>query len=206
MKSKITDKILGYHYTNPKAYHSMQTNGIDGVITLNFDNFAGLIPRKRFIKLGYGNGLPDEAHDGIIEGLLEPEPKSWLKNPEFPNFFGRLMGNICRKEKVILLSFELKPKDRAYVVERAHVERRLYKESKCQGKSTKETRNESFKKYWESRVPVFEYDGSYSAPQLAIWSGIEFDRLKVEWIKSSSKVWTRVLRNGWYIPQKIKIK
>lgn len=197
MKAELTDKIVGYHYTNSKAYKSMQTKGKDGYITFDFDDFAGLIPSRRFIRLGEGNGLPEEAHNGVIEGLLEPEPKSWLENPEFPNFWRYFMHDICRDEEIVLLSFELKPQDKAYVVDRTHVERELYRESKGQGESTKETRNEAFKKYWESRVSVFEYNKSYSAPQLAIWSGIEFDRLKVEWRKPSDEVWKRILENNW---------
>ncbi len=197
MKTKLNNKIVGYHYTNPKAYQSMRTNGRDGYITFGFDDFAGLIPLRRFIRLGNGNGLPEEAHDGVIEGLLEPEPKSWLENPEFPHFWNYLMHDICRDKEVMLLNFELMPKDKACVVERAHIERELYREPKCPKKSTIKTRNESFKKYWESRVPVFDYDGNYSAPQLAIWSGISFDRLKIEWIKPTNEVWKRILDNNW---------
>jgi len=197
MAEVLTDKIVGYHYTNSTAYQSIQTNGKDGYMTFGFDDFAGLIPSRRLIRFGEGKGLPDEAHDGIIEGLLEPEPKSWLENPEFPHFWHYLMNDICRKKEVVLLSFELKSEDEAYVIERAHVERELYRESKGLGKSTRETRNVAFKKYWESRIPVFDYDGSYSAPQLAIWSGIAFDRLKVEWIKPTEEVWKRVMDNNW---------
>jgi hypothetical protein len=196
MNTKTKNKIIGYHYSNPEAYQSMQTKGIDGWIS-NFDNFKGLIPHRRFIRFGGLKGLPYESYNSVIEGLLEAEPKSWLENPEFPNFWNYLMYDICRKKEVMLLSFELKPKDKAFVVERAHVERELYREAKGQGKPTRETRNKAFKKYWESRVPVSEYKGDYSAPQLAIWSGIEFDRLKVEWIKPTREVWKRVLDNNW---------
>jgi len=198
MKTELTDKIIGYHYTNSKAYRSMQTNGVDGYGVFGFNHFSGLIPSKRFIPLSGGNGLPDEACDGVIEGLLEPEPQSWLKNPEFPGFWGYLMHDICfGKDDVMLLSFELKPDDRAYVVERAHVERDLYRELKGQGKSTRETSNEASRKYWESRVLVFDYDDSYSAPQLSIWSGIPLDSLKVEWVKPTDEVRKRVLDNNW---------
>jgi hypothetical protein len=197
MESEIADKIIGYHYTNSEAYKSMKTKGVDDHVTFGFDNFTGIIPRRRFVALSRAKGLPDEAHDGVIEGLLEPEPKSWIENPEFPNFWSYLMHDVCRDKQVILLSFELNQKDKAYIVDRAHVERELYRESKGQGKSTQETRNEAFKKYWESRIPVYKYKGGYDAPQLAIWSGIEFDRLKVEWTKSTDEVWKRVLDNNW---------
>jgi len=206
MKAKITNKIIGYHYSNPEAYKSMKTNGIDGYITFNFDNFAGLIPGKRFICPGYGTNLPKEAYACVIEGLLEPEPKSWLENKEFPNLWkylmydickkNEVMHDICRKKEIMLLSFELKSKDKAYIVERANVERELYRDSKGLGKPTKETMDEAFKKYWESRIPVFDYKGGYSVPQLTIWTGIEFNRLNVEWVKSTNKVWQKVLKNN----------
>ncbi|MFA5797107.1 MAG: hypothetical protein WC916_03680 [Candidatus Woesearchaeota archaeon] len=197
MVTELANKIMGYHYTNSCAYQSMKTKGIDGRISFYSDDFTGLIPRRRFIRYGRGNGLPDEAHDGIIEGLLEPEPKSWLENSEFPYLWNNLMHDICRDKEVMLLSFELTPKDKAYVVDRAHVERELYRESKDKETSTEKTMNKAVKKYWKSRVPVFEYDGSYTTPQLAIWSGIEFARLKIEWKKPTNEVWQRVLDNNW---------
>lgn len=180
------EKIIGYHYTNLSAYKSMQTK---------VDGFAGLIPRKAFAPY-LGLNLPDEASKNVIEGLLEPEPKSWIKNPEFPGLWRHLINAICI-ESVVLLSFELKKKDEAYVVDRAHVERELYKVAKGQQAPTKDTMEQAFRKYWDSIVPVFEYRGSYSVPQLSIWSGIEFRRLKVEWVKPTKKVWKRVVRNNW---------
>lgn len=188
--------MKGYHYTNSKAYKSMQTNGIEGYISQNYEDFAGLIPNKRFIRFGWGSGLPDEAREGIIEGLLEPEPKSWIENSEFPFLWIPLMRNICRQKEIILLSFEFDSKDRAYVVERAHIERELYKKAKTGKEFTKRSMNKACKKYWESRVPVLDYAGNYDVPQLAIWSGIEFDRLNVEWVKPVDKVWQRVLDNN----------
>jgi hypothetical protein len=190
------ESLKGYHYTNPHNYRSMQGKGIRGYTSTGYEDFSGLIPRRRFVSLYHCN-LPDEAHEGVIEGLLEPEPKSWIANPEFPCLWGYLMHDICRENEVMLLSFELKPEDLAYVAERAHIERDLYKESKGLGVSTRISRNEAYIKYWESRVPAMEYDGSYSVPQLAIWSGIPFERLNVEWIKPTDEVWKRVLKNNW---------
>ncbi|MGV8141325.1 MAG: hypothetical protein ACP5NW_02700 [Candidatus Woesearchaeota archaeon] len=194
----IGQKITGYHYTNLEAYISMHTKGIDGYYTPYFDNFSGLIPHGRFIKFFARQGLPKEAYESVIEGALEPEPKSWIENPEFPRYWGYLMHDICREKHIVLLSFELKPEDKAYVVDRAHVERELYRKHKGQGDSTKKTMSDAYRKYWESRIPVFEYKGGYDIPQLAIWSGIEFERLKVEWIKPHDEVWKRVLENEWY--------
>lgn len=104
------------------------------------------------------------------------------------------MHDICRQDKVMLLSFDLTKKDKAYIVERAHMERELYRDSKRQGPSTTRTMNEACEKYWGSRVPAFDYDGSYSVPQLAIWKPIPFKRLKVEWIKPHDEVWEEALK------------
>ncbi len=60
MKTNLT-KIIGYHYTNGKNYQYMQ-NG-------EMYRKKGLIPIKRFINLSIGQ-LPNEAHDGVVEGLL----------------------------------------------------------------------------------------------------------------------------------------
>jgi len=193
----LTQKIIGYHYTSARAYASMQTKGIEGFITPCFDDFAGLIPSRRFIRLGGAKRLPNEAHQGVIEGLLEPEPRSWTRNDAFPHFWRYLMHDICRTNEVVLLRFELRPEDEAYVVDRAHIERELYRESMGRGTSTPATRSRACRNYWNSRVPVYAYDGNYAAPQLAIWSGIAYDRLEVVWKKPTEQVWKRVLKNKW---------
>jgi hypothetical protein len=200
MKSKIQQCVKGYHYTNPEAYKSMQTRGINGHYSSKFDEFKGLILRKRFVNLREGKDLPNKAYDGVIEGLLEPEPESWIKNPEFPHLWSYLMHDICREKEVILLSFELNKKDEAYIVDRAHVERELYRESKGQGKTTKETRDDAYMKYWKSRVKVFDYEHNtkkYSVPQLSLWSGMGFERLNIEWIKPTDEVWKRIVDYTW---------
>ncbi|HIH24124.1 TPA: hypothetical protein HA251_03765 [Candidatus Woesearchaeota archaeon] len=186
-------ELRGYHYTNSRAYRSIQTKGIEGFFTGKYDEFTGLIPRRRFVYIGDGHGLPNAAHDGVIEGLLEPRPTSWIENPEFPDLWRYLMHDICRKKEVMLLSFPILRSDKAYVVERAHVERELYREAKGLGKPTKETRDEAFRRYWESRVRAHRYDGNYAVPQLAIWSGIPFERLQVEWSRPTDDVWNEVL-------------
>ena len=185
-----TNKLYGYHYTNNEAFKSMHDGSYYGK--------KDLIPVKRFITLGNGSRtLPWKAHEGVIEGLLEPEPKSWTENPEFPNFWGYLMHDICKRKEVILLRFELQPKDLAFVVDRAYVERELYRQGKGRGKPTKRSMSLACRRYWESRVRADKYEGGYSAPQLAIWTPIALDRLEVVWRKPVDEVWNRVLENGW---------
>lgn len=165
-----SSKIIGYHYTNPLAYSFMEDEG--------------LIPKHKFVRpCEHVHGLSDEAYQFVTEGLLEAEPHSWDRNMEFPLMWKHLMYDICRKSEVMLLSFELLPSDEAFVVERGFVERELHKSELDYGLYSEAVRN-----CWESRVPVHEYDGSYSVPLLTIWSPIEFQRLNVEWVKSKKEV------------------
>jgi hypothetical protein len=195
-KDLIQKTITCYHYTNLEAYNSMSKKGIEGYIT-NFDDFSGLIPSKRFVNVNWSHkDLPNEAYEEVIEGLLEPEPSSWTKNKEFPTLWYYLMHDICKRKEIMLLSFQLNPKDKAYIVERGHIEKELYKKSKGLEKPTRETISTAAKKYFESRIPVFDYKGEYSVPQLAIWSPIEFKRLKIEWIKFTKRFWKKVLKNS----------
>ena len=183
------EKIIAYHYTNEEVLNSINNGTMYGKL--------GLIPIKRFISLGKGHNLPDEAFDGVVQALLEPEPKSWTENSEFPRLWGYLMHDICRRDKVILLSFEIMPQDKAYVVERAYIEQELYREFKTGKAPTNRQNDNAYLKYWNSRVLVFQYRGNYKLPQLAIWTTITCDRIKIEWVKQTEDIWQRCLDNKW---------
>ena len=188
------EKIRAYHYTNLAALRSMERGGVSGYFAGDFDKFRGLIPRRRFLRFGRGSDLPQDAQEAVVEGLLSPKPLSWTKNAKFPGLWNYLFHDLCREEDLVLISFELEPKDKAYVVERAHIEMELYREAKREGKSTTQTMNLAAEKYFNSRIPVYEYRGDYCLPQLAIWSPIEFERLNLEWALPSRNVWKEVLR------------
>lgn len=180
-----------YHYTNPESYFSMKTGHHYGQ--------KGLIPIKRFVKLGIGGPrFPKKGYDGIIEGLLEPEPISWTNNLDYPFMFGYLMHDICRRKEVMLLSFDILESDDAYIVDRSKFEDVLYMESKGLGKPTDKDFASASRKFYYSRKKALEYNGNYKAPQFAIWTPIEFERLNIEWIKPTEQVWKRVLENKWY--------
>jgi hypothetical protein len=149
------------------------------------------MPTKTLVWRFLDKSFPSEASKRVIEGLLEPEPESWVNNPEFPLTWNYLLNDVCREDDVLLLGFELSPNDKAYVLERAHVERELYRPMKGLGMPTEDSMKAAYKKYWESRVPVFEYTGRFSVPQLAIWSPIAFKRLNVEKTISSRELWRK---------------
>ncbi len=174
--------VEAYYYTNEKAYRSMLTGSEYGK--------AGLLPIPRFIPLNKGGNLPEEAYVGVVHALLEPEPRSWLRNADVPNVWTWLMGGVCREESVVLLSFDIKPGDGAFVVDRVHVQKMLIQWTR----PTKAEMNEAYRRYWESRVPILEYAGGYSMPEVVIQSRIAPSRLRVEWTKSTDEFWNDVLR------------
>jgi hypothetical protein len=186
--SAFAQGAVMYHYTNPEAYSSMKTG--------RTYREKGLLPIRRFITLNRRVDLPEKAFEGNIQGLLEPEPESWTNNPEFPEVFRYLAHDLCKRDELMLLSVELLPTDDAYVVDRAHFERFLYRgvyQKAGNPLPPDYTEDKALRLYWESRVPVNEYKGGYSLPQFSVWSPIDFDRLKVEWVKDTHKFWDGVL-------------
>tara|TARA_Y100000034_G_C6852289_1_gene386773 strand:+ start:584 stop:1114 length:531 start_codon:yes stop_codon:yes gene_type:complete len=156
-----------YHYTDQKAYFGMQTPGIDGKTSERFEDFTGLIPQLRFIPIGYG--LPKEATRDVSFAFIEKEPKSWIKYQEF---WENTIQHIVRGEKLVILSFNLKPSDIAYIVDRIFFENeRIKKESNWK---------EGYEKYWGSRISIHDYNQNYTLPMVIIENGIKFKRLNLE--------------------------
>ena len=171
-----------YHYTNPEAYEEMKEStpgrkGLSPLCCLLYHRFDG-------------PDWPDSINIKSIKGLLEPEPKSWKENPEFPDLWLRLMDIISMShDELMLISCEILPEDDAYIIDRAHIERELQREVR-EGTSTEEFLALAFKKYWGGRVPALEYRGGFELPQFAVLNPIEFDRLHVEWVKPTR--WKRI--------------
>lgn len=179
--------IRGYHYTHREKYESMRkwpSSRLVGQTKLN-DELRKIYdqnPAKyRFYK--GSSAVPHEFIEPVIFAFLEPEPQSWRQNSEFPLAWSSVLNYVIRPsfaldyreaegmwvpQDLVLLSFEVQPDDNAYILDRAHVFREGVKP------------RERFNKYFTSRVPVFDYDGSYSLPELVVWNIIDFDRLKLE--------------------------
>ncbi len=170
------EKIVAYHYTNDLHFYQGIMHGVDY-------GRKGLLPIGRFINFDVPR-LPAKAYEGVTVCLSEPRPKSWVENTEFPYAWAGLMFHIRKARNVMLLSFDLLPTDKAYVVEKAHIER-----IKSPGRNlTERVRIPAHKKYWESRVPVKRYKGNYSLPELIIFNPVELERLRIEWTKPADKV------------------
>ncbi len=167
-------KIEVFHYTTPDNCKSIIYGGHEE---------SGLIPARRLVSFGDLENIADQKiYDGVSHALLEAEPNSWMKNPKFPNAWKNLMEGIglARRgqalENYALLKIHLTPLDTADVVDRKYLEPLLNMKA---DDITDELRQESWKQYWQSKVPLFEYNGNFEIPAVLIWNTITPDKIEV---------------------------
>ena len=151
--------------------------------------------------------IPKPAYTCVTKGLLEPRPDSWTNNLEYSGLWGRLMCDFfpCDypsmdfptparywDEELYLLELDLTEEDSAWVLEESYS--RAIHEYKLPvdlqpgflNTPTKENKRiranqirEFAMKYYNSRIPLFEYSGNYNLPLLAVGNKISSERLKV---------------------------
>jgi hypothetical protein len=190
--------IAMYHYTNPSAWNAMN-HGCRGYSYkdprtgeyIDSENAWGLWPSRRLIGEGLESRLvPYEARSPAIFGFPEERPKSWVQYNDSTLLFDVLMKccaelpNGYRNSKIVLLRVDLQFEDKPLVVEYLHVrkiakpyERALLLEEK------EELMAEGMRDYWNSRVPLDEYDESYILPEVIVFNPIPLERLSFVWEK-----------------------
>ncbi len=179
LKIKMTfEKIIAYHYMPYESFEVLKTKDFYK---------AGLLPGAEY------SSVIRSGFDIFLEGLgllelrkalycfLEREPESWIKNKDFPFVWKDLIEYLQRgtTQHLMLLSFPVLPTDKAFVVERAH--RQAYIKQYGNSPHHLDKLKDSYVKYWKSKVPVFNYDNSYSLPELIFLSPVGAERLHQEW-------------------------
>lgn len=179
-----------YHYTPVDLYLDMQS------FCAKENGHGGLVGSRSFG--GHYRGLEEEAHEKGSFGLMEPVPLSWISNSEIPDAWIRLVEHVAGNSEylqfstgdVALISFNVLPEDRVYVIEGAEILRYTSRFGNARTAqdlgitiegSGVETIAEAYRRYFESRVPMFDYKGGYSLPELFVPSFIEVSRLTLEW-------------------------
>ncbi len=180
---------FAYHYTSKKSLPEILESGLRPLKDLE-------ITRDHC-------NLPDFAYEKYIFSFLDdPKPYKWIANPEFPDVFEKLMGNIGpdlfvpfmfrhlmldqhMKANLARVDFPVLSSDEAYVVDWAECER-------SRGLDVPMKNNIS---YALSRVPLSEYEGQHILPELIIANCIPADRLRVnkQPFKERSKTNTSIL-------------
>lgn len=117
----------------------------------------GLGPNLRVCKDNYED---EEARNGAVFGLIEPEPIAWTENVDFPFVWSSLMRNTGR----LLLAYEATDEivDSSYVIDWSHMERMLggYKDDVANDMvrdTTHSDRGSAERLYWASRVSLADY-------------------------------------------------
>ncbi len=182
--SLIDEEIRGkrtvYHYTTRKAYELILTGAF-------FRNKPGLRPLSSFIQESIAPKLPRKAYRNVTYAFLEKRPDQWVKGDGFPYLWRGVMSNLSKlpdeKGLVTLLSLDLEKHDKAFVVDRS-----LAFNPYRNGNPTTRQLENAFHDYWNSRVPLFEYQGGYYLPEVVIFSRVN--------LKKINEIWTRPLHQA----------
>ena len=173
--------LVGYHYTGNCGYNEIKTG-------FSFDK-KGLLPIWRFVTRTVVTGLPEEVYRSASFSLLDPEPKEWTHNQEFPDIWQHLMKHVDYvSPDIVILSFPVLKKDDAFVAERAHIERYKRIRQSQERFMNEDSDLEAHLKYFQSLVPADSYQGGYSLPELVLFSRIPLYRLTFDSRKSRKEV------------------
>ncbi|MBU3913501.1 MAG: hypothetical protein KKB21_04495 [Nanoarchaeota archaeon] len=178
-----------YHYTNPKGWAGI-ANGQDGYVIehpitkkmVDSETVKGwMIPHRRLIPQGIESSLvPWEATSPAIFGLPEPTPQSWMQYRDCINVWDYLLS-CCKSgaDKLALLKINLVDSDNSLVFDYVHIRRSA--RDLAQTKDPDRYRKilaEGNRDYWNSRVELNRYDGSFVLPEIVVFSAIPIERIE----------------------------
>lgn len=198
MANNNLGKAVMWHYTNMAAwkganegnpgysYQDTRTGKyVDG------KDVRGLWPSRRLIAHGVESRLvPSEATQPAVFGLPEEQPESWVKYEDCINVFDYLMsccsGCSEGKKPLVLLRVDLQPEDKPLVVDYLHIRNlaRAFNDEQDLCKKMKISA-EGNKNYWESRVPLADYKGGFTLPEIVVFAPLPLERVHFVWEKDT---------------------
>lgn len=217
--------VVMYHYTIGEHWKQMNSGMRGSVYSAKADAYVdgstlrGLWPTRALIDSRKTPSLPLQAYLPASFGFLEPG--AWNDRKEFPRTWTKLMGDIWSQgEDLVLLRVHLLPEDGAYVFDRGHVERLRNMTSETRNepcvteKQTLFERVKSFgrgkmapiraemglvqeahRRYWDSGIPLGQYDGTYGLAEVVLWKPIPLERIEIVQETPASLFW-EFLRTG----------
>jgi hypothetical protein len=150
---------FAYHYTSESIWHF-------GALEKN-----GLTPYH------------DLAGQKVIFAFMEPRPKSWRRNPEFPEVWRRLIQHVYHGDfSIIQCRFDIIPSDSVFVIDWAHMERVREEMGRISVFTASDQDHERVRqakqRYLTSKTPLGNYRGGFSLPELIIANPIPASRIK----------------------------
>jgi len=198
MVEKNLDHKVMYHFTNRAGWKGVNEGNTDFVYKdprigkyVEGKNIRGLWPSRRLISQGLESQLvPFEATEPAVFGLPEEKPESWIQYKDCINVFDYLMSCCAGfsdeegRRDLVLLSVDLNPEDNPFVVDYLHI-RHLARDFSTESNPIRKQTilSEGNRRYWESRVPLANYKGNFTLPEIVIWNPIPQDRVHFVWEK-----------------------
>jgi len=192
------DKQTMYHFTNRAGWKGVNEGNPNFVYKdprtgkyVEGEDIRGLWPSRRFVIQGPGSELvPREATEPAVFGLLEEKSLSWIRYEDCTNVFDYLMSCCADhsdkegKRNLVLLRVDLKPEDNPFVVDYLNI-RQLARDFSAESDLHKKQkiRAEGNQRYWETRVPLADYKGDFTLPEVVVWTPIAQERVHFVWKK-----------------------
>lgn len=179
-----------YHYTSDICWDAM-----------HYDGQKGLLPLRPLISHEYAPPLPKDAVQSTLFGLTQEIPSSWLtyQNKAGRNVFETLlrecalrgddMAGFCEiadcELNLVLLKVTLLPSDQPCLTDFIHISQAVNNIGKHTSTSQREQHLiAGATAYWNSRVPLLEYNNNYTLPEVICHKKIPLDRIEYIWQKT----------------------
>lgn len=177
-----------YHYTSQENFADVVSGGKYRT--------TGLIPRRRFMPLGLAEkfNLPPKAGEGAVFGLLEPQPAIWMEQEyhEGEGLLETILKDMVRGDEMLLLRCEVLPTDDVHVADHVFHMRPDYNGNRdLDNPATGEVK----RAYWNSLIPLAQYNGQHIVPEVISFSPIPLERISIERIHDSYRDLLNELRS-----------
>lgn len=171
-------------------------------------NAIGLFPQTKAVLRVRNASLPKDAYHRYTFGLFEPVPAKWAHDEghPYPSLWGKLVEHVTIRDNdspLVLLRVDLTPEvalDKVWVLDYAFMLSKpfeftslndrltmfFFKKNKdvmdrMWKKAEEEDRKlnlKAYERYWGSKVPLSQYNGTYSIPELITDQVIPFERIQ----------------------------
>ena len=168
-----------------KAYH--YAGNSNWAVQYALSRKQGLVPQRPLTTVE-AIGFPRWASDSYLFAFLEKDPTSWRENTEFPKVWNFLMRMMDYQGIIDIWEFTLEPADSCFVLDWTHMEREreaLNRKNMYRGTPYDDSQEDNdrieqaTRQYIGSRVPLSEYAGDFSLPELIVGNPIAQSRIEM---------------------------